>query len=94
MLGLSEHTSLARLAAPHGLAPRGDRAAGGQSFGYSDTEKTNADEGKPRKEVINHPGCREVVNHRAVLPRFARRALCRTRTDDPFLTMEVLYQLS
>ena len=21
-------------------------------------------------------------------------ALCRTRTDDPFLTMEVLYQLS
>jgi hypothetical protein len=22
------------------------------------------------------------------------RALCRTRTDDPFLTMEVLYQLS
>jgi hypothetical protein len=23
-----------------------------------------------------------------------RRALCRTRTDDPFLTMEVLYQLS
>jgi hypothetical protein len=25
---------------------------------------------------------------------FSRRALCRTRTDDPFLTMEVLYQLS
>jgi hypothetical protein len=23
-----------------------------------------------------------------------RKALCRTRTDDPFLTMEVLYQLS
>ena len=23
-----------------------------------------------------------------------KRALCRTRTDDPFLTMEVLYQLS
>jgi hypothetical protein len=23
-----------------------------------------------------------------------REALCRTRTDDPFLTMEVLYQLS
>ena len=22
------------------------------------------------------------------------QALCRTRTDDPFLTMEVLYQLS
>ena len=22
------------------------------------------------------------------------KALCRTRTDDPFLTMEVLYQLS
>ena len=24
----------------------------------------------------------------------AGKALCRTRTDDPFLTMEVLYQLS
>ena len=24
----------------------------------------------------------------------SRKALCRTRTDDPFLTMEVLYQLS
>lgn len=24
----------------------------------------------------------------------SRRALCRTRTGDPFLTMEVLYQLS
>ena len=23
-----------------------------------------------------------------------KEALCRTRTDDPFLTMEVLYQLS
>ena len=27
-------------------------------------------------------------------PVFAGKALCRTRTDDPFLTMEVLYQLS
>ena len=27
-------------------------------------------------------------------PRIAGKALCRTRTDDPFLTMEVLYQLS
>ena len=27
-------------------------------------------------------------------PLEIRRALCRTRTDDPFLTMEVLYQLS
>jgi hypothetical protein len=27
-------------------------------------------------------------------PRQKNRALCRTRTDDPFLTMEVLYQLS
>jgi hypothetical protein len=26
--------------------------------------------------------------------RHLRKALCRTRTDDPFLTMEVLYQLS
>ena len=26
--------------------------------------------------------------------RHLREALCRTRTDDPFLTMEVLYQLS
>jgi hypothetical protein len=26
--------------------------------------------------------------------RQKKRALCRTRTDDPFLTMEVLYQLS
>jgi hypothetical protein len=26
--------------------------------------------------------------------RKVREALCRTRTDDPFLTMEVLYQLS
>src|SRR3954454_3241955 len=26
--------------------------------------------------------------------RVFERALCRTRTDDPFLTMEVLYQLS
>jgi DNA-binding phage protein len=28
------------------------------------------------------------------LSRTSARALCRTRTDDPFLTMEVLYQLS
>jgi hypothetical protein len=27
-------------------------------------------------------------------PQIAGKALCRTRTDDPFLTMEVLYQLS
>jgi hypothetical protein len=26
--------------------------------------------------------------------QMAAKALCRTRTDDPFLTMEVLYQLS
>jgi hypothetical protein len=26
--------------------------------------------------------------------RRSPQALCRTRTDDPFLTMEVLYQLS
>ena len=26
--------------------------------------------------------------------RELQQALCRTRTDDPFLTMEVLYQLS
>jgi hypothetical protein len=25
---------------------------------------------------------------------YLSEALCRTRTDDPFLTMEVLYQLS
>ena len=28
------------------------------------------------------------------IPGNKRKALCRTRTDDPFLTMEVLYQLS
>jgi hypothetical protein len=28
------------------------------------------------------------------LSREQKQALCRTRTDDPFLTMEVLYQLS
>jgi hypothetical protein len=28
------------------------------------------------------------------LPCEGPKALCRTRTDDPFLTMEVLYQLS
>jgi hypothetical protein len=27
-------------------------------------------------------------------PPAGKEALCRTRTDDPFLTMEVLYQLS
>ncbi|MEN3284953.1 MAG: hypothetical protein V7607_6093 [Solirubrobacteraceae bacterium] len=27
-------------------------------------------------------------------PLQTAEALCRTRTDDPFLTMEVLYQLS
>lgn len=31
---------------------------------------------------------------RAKNPGIAGKALCRTRTDDPFLTMEVLYQLS
>ena len=31
---------------------------------------------------------------RVHLARAVLRAQCRTRTDDPFLTMEVLYQLS
>jgi hypothetical protein len=36
-----------------------------------------------------------IGHHRgAKNPRIAGEALCRTRTDDPFLTMEVLYQLS
>jgi hypothetical protein len=30
----------------------------------------------------------------SVICRHLLEALCRTRTDDPFLTMEVLYQLS
>jgi hypothetical protein len=30
----------------------------------------------------------------AKIPANMRKALYRTRTDDPFLTMEVLYQLS
>jgi hypothetical protein len=34
-----------------------------------------------------------LADHRPALPG-KRQALCRTRTDDPFLTMEVLYQLS
>jgi hypothetical protein len=33
-------------------------------------------------------------SHRAKPLETRRKALCRTRTDDPFLTMEVLYQLS
>jgi hypothetical protein len=33
-------------------------------------------------------------NREARLSGGSDEALCRTRTDDPFLTMEVLYQLS
>jgi hypothetical protein len=33
-------------------------------------------------------------NDRAPMCGTLAKALCRTRTDDPFLTMEVLYQLS
>jgi hypothetical protein len=34
------------------------------------------------------------LSSKHALSRAKPRALCRTRTDDPFLTMEVLYQLS
>jgi hypothetical protein len=37
------------------------------------------------------PGCSQYVQTKAL---GTPEALCRTRTDDPFLTMEVLYQLS
>jgi len=99
-------------------------AGAGSQSGSGDTEKTNADEGKPRTEVVNHARCEEVINRRAVPakcghfglttpslqanfgrevdahapqsapnpgfrnPRIAGKALCRTRTDDAFLTME------
>jgi hypothetical protein len=36
-------------------------------------EMTTADERKPRKEVINHPRCKEVVNYR-VGPSKCRRS--------------------
>jgi hypothetical protein len=39
-----------------------------------------------------HP--RSAITSVPTNPRIAGKALCRTRTDDPFLTMEVLYQLS
>ena len=44
---------------------------------------------KIRFEDGPHPGLEEYIAASAVA-----RALCRTRTGDPFLTMEVLYQLS
>jgi hypothetical protein len=44
------------------------------------------------RHVSDHaPGNRETSPEQGETPN---EALCRTRTDDPFLTMEVLYQLS
>ena len=42
----------------------------------------------------NAPLLPTASNEKAALRGGFPRALCRTRTGDPFLTMEVLYQLS
>jgi hypothetical protein len=41
-------------------------AGAGSQSGSGDIKKTNADEGKPRTEVVNHPRCEEVINRCAV----------------------------